>query len=369
MLQSIFSNYEVNKLSVMNADLTNAVIFSILLIACFLTLKKANSQFLDRVQTGQLKGLAILFVIIGHLWIHVSNTGSNIVLGGDAVALFFLLSGYGLTRSSKNKKLSLRGYFLQRTRRMMVPYWTATILLICLDYLILQRPYPSGDILLTFLGININASTVRIDYVRWYITVLIVWYILFFIAASLPVRKKSVLFLLTCAAILFPLNYYITHFGWYQIFAFPVGCALGHYYQFLTGSFHKYIKVFFGLSLFCIVFTIGSKLFLLPAIIQVCPSIIYEFTSEVISILFCMGLICLIAFIGSRNYYSQFLTYIGNISYELFLLHGALLIKYNPVISSGSIMNLSVQFVFLLILTMLLASLFQKGIQAVINIS
>ncbi|MEW6378724.1 MAG: acyltransferase [bacterium] len=367
MFQSIFTNYEVAKLSAGNANLTNAVIFSILLIASFLTLKKADSQLLDKLQTGQLKGLAILLVIIGHLWLHVSKTKSSIILSGDAVALFFLLSGYGLTMSSKNKKPGLRDYFLQRMKRVMVPYWIATVLLIVLDYLILRRSYPSGDILLTFLGININTTTRHIDYVRWYITVLILWYILFFVAASLPGRKKVMLFLLTCSAIMFSLNYYVTHLGWNQIFAFPVGCALGYYHPFFRESFTntKNKPILFGVSLLCIVLSIGIKSFFLPAVITVIPSIVYEFASEVIGILFCMGLIYLFACIGSWNYYSQFLTYIGNISYELFLLHGALLIKYNPIVSGSSILSLSVQFAFLLMVTMLLASLFQKGIQAI----
>jgi membrane-bound acyltransferase YfiQ involved in biofilm formation len=363
MLRNIFTNFELDKLKTINPDLSNILILSVLIILCVFTVKRGPSEFLDRIQTEQLKGIGILFVIVGHLWVHVSEGRAKIIFSEDAIALFFLLSGYGLTVSSKKGKLSLKRFISGRIKRVMVPDWVATIAIIIMDYVILKRAYPVSDLLSTLMGVNVNASTVFIDYVRWYITLLLLWYFLFFIAKSKMEGAKFVGFLFAAAAFIFLVDYYFTHFNWYQIFSFPAGCMIGLYYDRL----HKIVnlKIFVFFSFFLIVFTFFYKVSISEIFIPLIPWFAYRLVNEILSISFCLGLICMIALLGARNIYSKLLIFTGAISYELFLLHGVFLIKYNPIFSGNSPYNLMAQFVSLLIGLMFLAFLFQKGIKLI----
>jgi peptidoglycan/LPS O-acetylase OafA/YrhL len=49
--------------------------------------------------------------------------------------------------------------------------------------------------------------------------------------------------------------------------------------------------------------------------------------------LFCLLCIVSISFIASIGYTSRLLSLLGCLSYELYLIHGPLLVKYNPVVS------------------------------------
>ena len=354
MLHNLFLNYEAIKLPVQNNNYINCIAILILFIACIATYGKRHSSFLDKLQTIQLRGIAILFIIIGHFWVHVSQIQSNIILGGEGVALFLILSGYGLTLSFRNKKPNLKKYLSRRIKRVMVPYWSTTILIMILDYFILNRFYSFNDIILTFIGININSSTQHIDYVRWYITMLIFWYIVFYISMSITNETKSIVVMFLCAAAVFPINYYITRWSWYQIFAFPVGCLIGGSFRDLKMFFQKYQRVFFIISLMLVFLIILYKIFLSPMIMSIIPTIIYKSSREFISIMLSIPLIYLIAFVGSKQYYSKILVHIGSVSYELFLLHGPFLIKYDPIIgrATGSLLLLEIVAFLLMIISM-----------------
>ena len=180
---------------------------------------------------------------------------------------------------------------------------------------------------MTMLGVNINVTTRYIDYVRWFITFILIWYILFFISFSLFKDRLRALFLIVCAAIIFPLDYYITHLGFYQIFAFPAGCAISHYYKDINNAFTRRPLFYFLIAtiiLFGVVlYKYSSSSVLYPYV----PTIMIKALDEGISILFCFALIILIGAIGTKGYQSLFLCFLGTISYELFLLHGAFLIK------------------------------------------
>ena len=160
-------NFEVNKLLVSQPDLANFAILLILFIIVILSLKRCRTIFGDAAHSNQAKGVAILLIIVGHLWVHVSLEKPGLVFSGDGVSLFLILSGYGLTRSHLTSQYTLKQFFTKRINRVFYPYWIATILVIGLDYLVLNRSYSFFDILLTTVGINLNETTKHLDYARW----------------------------------------------------------------------------------------------------------------------------------------------------------------------------------------------------------
>jgi len=360
MLLNHLHNYEIVKLNAQNPNLTNTIIIFVLLCIILIFISRDKKIFiLDRSQTQQLKGLAILFIILGHLWVHVTQSKVSFVFSGDGVTLFFLLSGFGLTVSYKSKIPNFKKYVTKRITRVMIPYWIATIIIFILDYAFLKRIYSPNNIALTFLGVNINETTQYIDYVRWFISILLLWYALFFFIFLINVRKIIIIVLFTIAALLYIFDYYITKFGWYQIYAFPVGCLLGLYYDFIYKTYNRHIRLFTALSLFTIVLMLIFKAYLKQEIVGLIPSISFRFVNEIASILLCFSVIFIGAYLGVKRFASRFLYHTGNISYELFLLHGAFLVKYNPVISNGSVTMLSIQFILFAICIIFVSTLFR----------
>ena len=75
-------NYEVIKISIEHADFYNFFlwIFAVALFAIGARKFEGTTdilQFLGVPQTVQLRGLAILCVVIGHFWVHVGCCMSN----------------------------------------------------------------------------------------------------------------------------------------------------------------------------------------------------------------------------------------------------------------------------------------------------
>jgi len=56
--------------------------------------------------------------------------------------------------------------------------------------------------------------------------------------------------------------------------------------------------------------------------------------SYVLPYLFCLLSILSISFLANFGYTSKFLALFGCLSYELYLIHGPLLIKYNPIVGN-----------------------------------
>jgi peptidoglycan/LPS O-acetylase OafA/YrhL len=350
MLSDIFHNYETVKLHIAHPDLVNILILLVLgFLIYFQGRRYPDVCLLDQRHTEQLRGIAILFIVVGHLWVHVNGKLPDMVFGGDAVALFLILSGYGLTISHRIHSPTLKSFLSHRVRRVMIPYWIITIGLIFLDYILLKRSYDIKDILLTMLGINISPATHYIDYTRWYITFLLFWYAVFYLVIT-TIKKPLYLFVLfTVSLALFPLNYYITHLGWYQIFAFPLGCLIGYYRDGLMSLFLRRRYEISSLALSAAFFVIVYKVWLYDLIRPHVYSVILAAINEFISIILCLSLIILTGLIHIWGYGSRLLSLCGKASYELFLLHGPFLIKYNPIITQGNPLGMGALFLLYLV--------------------
>lgn len=358
----ILHNYETVKLSISSPDIVNALIFMVISSSFLARLRRYPDQFelLDRWQTDQLKGLSILFVIIGHFWWHVAQSKPVLVFSGEAVAFFFMLSGFGMTMSGHGKPQSLRRFFTRRITRVLVPYWLATIWLLGLDYAFLARTYSVMDLFLTAFGINITQETRHIDFVRWYITLLLLWYILFYFAISRLKNSAQIIFLWSCGIIIFLIDYFVTHLFWYQILSFPVGCTLAYYYNSCRNIFAKKYNVIClaAVLLFCC--CLAHKVWILHLLIKAIPYPAVKLFNELNSITFCFCLIIFVSWLSLKKLYCDILQWVGTHSNELFLLHGAFLIKYNPIISSTGAIVVVVQFIVFLLFIFLFSHIFRK---------
>lgn len=122
-----------------------------------------KSEFLGFSQTNSIRGLAILMVILMH---SSCNFGLRIFtpLGGIGVALFLILSGYGLTESYKRKGLHF--FWKSKFNKIWIPY--AIVLTVCTIWSSSFKPY-------------VIVQYCLIDSLFWYISFLFYNYILFYV--------------------------------------------------------------------------------------------------------------------------------------------------------------------------------------------
>ena len=359
------NNYESLKLTVQNPEYINLLILVFILCVCFASIRRTNAQrILSKDQTNQLKGLAIITVILGHLWVHAVGIIPKLIYGGEAVAMFLILSGYGLTSSCGNRKVQHGAYITARIRRVMIPYWIITVILVTLDYFLLSRTYNMQDIVMTMLGVNVTIQTRYIDYVRWFITFILIWYACYLLAASFLSDKMRVLSLYVIAAVFFLADYYVLHMGFYQFAAFPVGCTLGLYYDQIEKSLSRKPLRYLVLAAFVLSGTIIYKIMLSSVLHSSMPTIVGKALDEAIGILFCLAVITVFGTLGIIGYRSMILCYLGIISYELFMLHGAFLIKYNPIIIRNETL-LPYTFILFLLCITVIAWIANRGIAAI----
>lgn len=361
----LLNNYENLKLINHNPEKCNLLILFFILLFCAFFMKKAEAQrLLSKDQTDEIKGIAIILVILGHLWVHVVGIIPKLIFGGEAVAMFLILSGYGLTSSYGNRKVQYGAYIAARIKRVMIPYWIITVILVTLDYLLLNRTYNIQDIVMTMLGVNINMETRYIDYVRWFITFILIWYAIYLLAVSLFSDKMRGLFLYAVAAVFFLTDYYILHMGFYQFAAFPVGCTLGLYLAQIEKSLSRQPFRYLVLAAFILSGTAVYKIMLSSVLHASMPTIMGKALDEAIGILFCLAVVAAVGTLGIIGYRSTILCYLGAISYELFMLHGAFLIKYNPVIIRNDTL-LPYSFMLFLLCISVISWIANRGLAAV----
>jgi membrane-bound acyltransferase YfiQ involved in biofilm formation len=368
-MDSIFLNFESAKLNINNPGLTNLLLFILFFSIIVLTTKKKvkdSNIFLSCSQSEQLKGIAIFFVILGHLWVHVSESRPSIVLSGDAVSMFLILSGFGMTKSSNGKILDLKNFVKKRINRIMIPYWIATIFIIIFDSMLLGKVLNINSFIMTFLGINLSVDLRHLDYVRWFVTFILLWYIVFYISNNyLTISRRTFLFI-SFPLLLLPLSYYILHFGWYQFFSFPIGCILAIHYQKFVDLWNDNRKLIIICSLTAIIYALlYHKVMSIDdfnnLIRNSIPNLFLAYFVEANSIVFNLGIIFIFTYYSGKGFESKFLLFLGRYSYELFLLHGVLLIKYNLFFQSfikvPIEIKFSVLFMFITILSITLAKL------------
>jgi len=132
--------------------------------------------FMSIEYTSFLRGLAIILIILSH---SVGHTGVRIFtpLGGIGVALFLLLSGYGLTESYKKNRLS--GFWKKKLLRIWLPYFLFIILLV-----IIRNDYKY------VLTVDFFLDVLCLKTSFWFIGFLVWNYILFWIVFRFNILRK-----------------------------------------------------------------------------------------------------------------------------------------------------------------------------------
>ena len=128
-----------------------------------------NNDWLSKDTTTAMKGFAILLVIIAHVGHDGFGIRPFVPLGCFGVAIFLILSGYGLMESYHRNGLT--GFWKKRLLRILTPYliWVGFY---SLYRVLLHQPLPLGHIR------------------YWFVEYIILWYISFYFVLRFSPKYK-----------------------------------------------------------------------------------------------------------------------------------------------------------------------------------
>lgn len=374
----------------MRLELANPLLFHVLLLGSFLVLalpaSKAATRPLDRFFTDELRGIAILGIVLHHLSVHVLKDPWQLPLfqpfGTIGVALFLMLSGYGLSISWLEKGGS--AFWSRRIPAILLPAAFCLLLWRGLALATGTAP-PTEGFLIPFAGWGWH----QLDRNYWYLPVLFLWYLAFDLSrkestASRTVSRPVIWGMALATALIAPPG------SAWTIFAFPLGveAALrrkslvefletapnwktlcwvpgllltgwGLYLASIEGIGSNRIKIALfgaalaGLSFFALFaakrrsrLESGWILLLTPMIAGLAfhgagigsmsgiGGLASRIGGSASSVLFAAG-IGLAWFLLRRQRARPLLGWIGGISFEIYLIHGALMYSFDPLLHRG----------------------------------
>lgn len=274
---------------------------------------------------GELMGLAMIFVMLFHVWMPKSYMMYGIVRCGNVgVDMFLLLSGMGLW-FAWSKKPSLKNFYWRRYIRIY-PAW---LIIACLFYIPNYLNTPGGgyspDVLNLVLNILVGWSFWRIDDLTfWFIPAIMVLYVVAPAYMSLIRRHPSYRWMPVAAMVLAVMVQYYP----------PVHQAVGH------------VEIFFSrIPIFLLGVNIGSWvmdkktmegsavwLILVVFIMSMAMCVEFEqswrgrfplFLERMVYIpLTVSGILLLVRLLAlSPSFVRRGLAFVGTISLELYLVH------------------------------------------------
>ncbi len=168
-----------------NTAAQTLIFLALLVPAMLLSLWPRKSSGLFPVSvTNELKGLAILSIIVAHVGYYLVSDNRFLSpwsqFAGIGVNLFLLLSGYGLTASSIKKTLSIGSFYAKRLLKLFIPLWITLAVYLILDVLFLHKTYPLKEIIQAFFGLYPAADLYNnINSPLWYFTLILFYYLVY----------------------------------------------------------------------------------------------------------------------------------------------------------------------------------------------
>lgn len=274
--------------------------------------------YLSKDSTGALKGLLCVVIFFHHFAGFFESFDILyyilVHIGFLAVALFFFVSGYGLAVSAKNKDGYVKTFLPKRLLRVLVPYWVC-LLLYMLAALIFDIPTKSPvnpkNILLSLAGASEIAEN------SWFVPAIIFLYVLFWLCMRFFKRNTALLLMFSVMAALsgvFIATGRMTVWS-SSFFGFYIGVVWGFYQERLETFFRR---LFYPKWLLA---ALATGLFLGLKVLANRGGLVWgEHLAELFaSVLFCAVCVLTLFKVKIGN---GALTFLGVISFEVYLLHG-----------------------------------------------
>lgn len=280
----------------------------------------------DRAVTNRCRGFFAVLVILHHMSQRVTEGGLLRIyldIGYLAVAMFFFYSGYGLMKKGIGQK---KGYFKRRLPGVIIPY-ILTMGIYWILYAVNGDVKSIGGLMLEHLH---NTSGISF---LWYVFVYVFWIV--FLGIALQGMKRDIQILY--AAIVFSIGFIVLFLAVYpaafwiydSILLIPCGCAWAYYEK----SVLRQIREHWGT-----VFVVSLVLF---GVTLVRPgNSVLRIASYMISAVVFM--ILLNTILMKYKPKGNVLSFLGSISYEIYILHGIPVTFLRDVLPNDALWTASV---------------------------
>ncbi|WP_234123302.1 acyltransferase family protein [Clostridium hydrogenum] len=297
-----------------------AVVLMLILLSSYRKYEYDKMAIIDRKLTCQLKGMAIIFVVLAHMtlmyYLDLKTIGN---FGAIGVDIFLILSGYGIYKSYTKKGIC-KQFVVKRLKTIYVPFIIVVLFEVLWRFYSENAHYSLYRLITFFTGFDAKRI---LDGTYWYISYIILWYLIFIIVYKFSKYKILNLILLFYFAYLFKVSKFIDpvkDLSWqYSIhfIAFPIGVLVASYEG-------KIIKL------------LANNVYKLVIAILVVGSIsahyVFSYNSDyywLYNFNVAMFFIVTAIFLQSLGFMSKFLNFVGNISYEIYLVEMQILIYIN----------------------------------------
>jgi membrane-bound acyltransferase YfiQ involved in biofilm formation len=268
--------------------------------------QKVFSLELDRKTGDVLRGFFILTVVLHHISQRLPDRGVLSLYADKAgylsVAMFFLLSGYGLSASAR-PDTGIVSYALKRLSRVYVP----CVLINSVLWLALSPADSLPGVL----------NPLRYDSTQWFVVTILIFYAAHFISTkafshpTLPLLAFTVLYIAGC--------FYLRLGSWWSIssLCFPLGCFWREHDGMIRRKLAKISTLHAALAL--------TAVFLVLAASKLPIGLPF-----VLSPIFCL----IVLLLTSRfSLQSKTLALAGACSFEIYILHMKLLVILLHILS------------------------------------
>lgn len=289
------------------------VVFLLIMVLPGLKLK-SKACGISKQETQSLKGILCLMILLNHFSGWFINPDPILYLfthcGSFMVSVFFFLSAYGIGKSNTEQKQTFKKLVF-RILRVFIPFWISDIIYLCIHY--------SMDIP---LNVEVNAKTMllsvfnlsEIVHNSWYVSAIVVLYIIHFLIdkiKNINLAKQLLVFYVILVVLSFLLN-----FVWLTFFVFPIGLLVSNKEKILICLNNcKYaitiVVVTIALLMFISLKFFGETLqnnFVISNLSDILSGMAFAFLVYLLLIKVSIG--------------NKVLWFIGEISYEIYLLHG-----------------------------------------------
>jgi peptidoglycan/LPS O-acetylase OafA/YrhL len=333
-------------ISITNVIQSTYIFIAIFLIAIFVSIRlKKSKDFFPIETTNELKGIAILMVVFGHIGYFLVSDHTFLfplsIIAGVGVDIFLLLSGYGLVISAINKTKSIGQFYKDRLLKIFIPFWIILAVFFLMDFFILQKAYSLNYIISSFAGIFLSADLYKdINSPLWYFTLILFYYLVFPLVFSKkrPWLSALIIWAITYIFILINPTWFsqVRYFTEVHMYAFPLG-MLAAFGVCQTAALRERIakraEIFFNKSTVSKIFKWLGYLILVLALSAVAAYTSYNsgvgkgiHMEQLISVITALAFVAL--FIIKKTDIKLFYLF-GLYSYEIYLLHWPILYRYD----------------------------------------
>lgn len=298
-------------------------------------------EWLSIGATQELKGVAILAVVFGHVGYFLVDDHRFLfplsTAAGVGVNIFLFLSGYGLTFGMMRKPLSAPAFYRRRALKIFIPFWIALIGFFVLDGIVLNRTYPMTYIVRSLSGFFPRADmSADVNSVFWYITWILFYCLLFplvfirrriWLSSLVLFALGEALVLSSPAVIEGVIPLYRVHTA-----AFPLGMLTAsllfesrEFPSTVANRLRRWRARLNGVWYYTAVLVLAAIVFYSTYDSGVGESTLKE---QIMSMVATFSLVALFAI---KRIEFRLLTWVGVYSYEIYLFHWPLLSRYESI--------------------------------------